>query len=531
MKKYLCLAVLFCFSVNAMAQFNIDFRSLVQYNKRASNLWGYADSAGREYALIGLTDELSIVDITNPDSPAVVQSIPGPSSTWREVRTWGQYAYVTNETGNGLLIIDLRNLPNSAPYKYETFGGELFTAHTVFADEQGFAYLFGYNDSLRSIGTDQRGAYIIDLRTDPWNPTYAGKYSTAYVHDGFVRNDTLWSSQIYAGNFAVVDVSTKASPTALYQQETPSRFTHNSWLTDDGQTLLTTDEVSGAFITFYDVSDLENITETDRYQLKPGSGLIPHNAYWVGDYVVASYYKEGVIILDATKKNNVIAVGQFDTSPFIASDGFNGCWGVAPYLPSGNLIASDIEEGLFVLTPTYQRACYVEGNITQSGNSSNLGNVKVDVLGTENFSITNFDGNYYTGVGTAGNYDVRFTRAGCGTRIFSDVALTQGQTLILDAALECQNLTGIDDANLPQPYLTAKPSVFNGQTSLNFFTGEAGIALSYLSIYDMNGRLVSQWDFETPMGEVVIGDNLPSGVYLVTLSNPSYSHSIKIVKN
>lgn len=514
-----------------LAQTNIDLRSFLQFGERASNLWGYTDSLGNEYAIIGLQSSLNIVNVTNPDSAQLLHTVPGPSSTWREVRVWDHYAYATNETGNGLLIVDLAGLPGSVQHRYETFGGQLYTAHTVLIDEQGFGYLFGYNDSLRTIPTDQRGAYIIDLRNDPWNPTFAGKYSNAYVHDGFARNDTLWASQIYAGNLAVVDMSIKASPRVLATQETPSRFTHNNWASNDGTLHVTTDEVSGGYIAFYDVSDLENITETDRYQSSPGAGVIPHNAYFLDNYVVASYYKDGIVILDATKKNNIVEVGRYDTSPFISSDGFNGCWGVYPYFPSGTIIASDIEEGLFVLTPTYSRACYVEGVVTNNTTNANLGSVKVDLLGTNNFSVSNFSGEYYTGAGQPGQYDVRFTRAGCGTQIFTNVALTAGQTVTLNVQMDCESLTDIDDMQLKKPYLTAQPSVFDGQTTLSFYTGENGVSPSTLLVQDLNGRLLHQWNMDTPQGEVHLGENLPAGMYLVTLNNPTFTHSIKILKN
>lgn len=530
--KRLLILIISCVSfVATYGQANINLRSFVQFNDQASDIWGYVDGMGNEFAIIGLRNSTEIVNVTDPDNPVKLHSIPGPNSTWRDIKTWGTYAYVTNETGNGLLVIDLSGLPATIQHKYMTFNGELSTAHNIYIDEKGFAYLLGYNDSLRTIPTDNRGAYILDLRATPYTPTYAGKYSAAYVHDAYVRGDTMWASQIYAGNFAVVDVSVKASPTVLVTQETPSRFTHNSWLSDDGTSLVNSDEVSGGYISFYNVADLENIFETDRYQSALGSGVIPHNAFYLGDYVWISYYKEGVVLLDATNTNNVIKVGQYDTSPFIASDGFNGCWGVYPYFPSGVIVASDMEEGLFVFSPTYTRASYLQGNITQSSNGANLGNAKIEVIGTENFSLSSFDGFYATGAGEAGSYDVRISRLGCGTQIFTNVALASGQTAILNAAMQCDNLTGIDDANLPKPYLTAKPSVFDGQTSLSFFTGESGLAQSTMAVYDVNGRLLNQWDFETPQGEVMIGGNLPAGLYMVTLNNATFNHSIKILKN
>ena len=81
----------------------------------------------------------------------------------------------------------------------------------------------------------------------------------------------------------VVDVSNPASTNIMATQFTPDQFTHNCWLSDDGNTLYTTDEVSGAFVTSYDVSDILNISELDRVQSNPGSGTIPHNAFVVGE--------------------------------------------------------------------------------------------------------------------------------------------------------------------------------------------------------------------------------------------------------
>jgi hypothetical protein len=46
-------------------------------------------------------------------------------------------------------------------------------------------------------------------------------------------------------------------------------------------------------------------------------------------------------------------IGFYDTYQGPAGNGYEGCWGVYPYLPSGNIIASDVNEGLFVLKLNY----------------------------------------------------------------------------------------------------------------------------------------------------------------------------------
>ncbi len=55
-----------------------------------SSLWGYTAEDGREYALLGVADGTSIIDITNTAQPVEVDFIPGPPAPpyhWREMKT------------------------------------------------------------------------------------------------------------------------------------------------------------------------------------------------------------------------------------------------------------------------------------------------------------------------------------------------------------------------------------------------------------------------------------------------------------
>src|SRR5690349_6221217 len=99
--------------------FNLTLRSNLPYGVPLANIGGFVDSQGNEYALVGYYNGLSIVNVTDPDNPVEVFTVPGPQSDWREVKTWGNYAYVTTEGGNsGLQIVDLSNLPASINSKY-----------------------------------------------------------------------------------------------------------------------------------------------------------------------------------------------------------------------------------------------------------------------------------------------------------------------------------------------------------------------------------------------------------------------------
>jgi hypothetical protein len=184
-------------------------------------------------------------------------------------------------------------------------------------------------------------------------------YDDYYFHDGMVRGDTIWGSAVYEGKFIIVDASVKDSTVALATHGTPNAFTHNTWISDDNSVLFTTDEIGDAFLTAYDVSDLANITELDRIQTSLGVSVIPHNAHVYGQWVVTSYYTAGVQIVDAKYPELLVEVGYYDTSPSFSSNGFYGNWGAFPYFESDAIICSDIEEGLFVLEPTYVEASRV----------------------------------------------------------------------------------------------------------------------------------------------------------------------------
>ncbi|RMG95849.1 MAG: choice-of-anchor B family protein, partial [Chloroflexi bacterium] len=310
---------------------------------------------------------------------------------------------------------------------YTWTGNGFSTAHNLFIDENGYAYICGAN-------IYNGGVFILNLNASPVNPPVVGAYTRAYVHDLFVRGDTMWTAEINNGQFGVVNVSNKANPQLLALQNTPGNFAHNVWLSANGKYLFTTDEISGGVIAAYDVSDLNNISELGRFQSNPGSGVIPHNVFWHQDFLVISYYRDGVVIADATYPNNIIQTGAYDTSP-LSGNGFNGCWGVYPYLPSGNILASDIESGLFVLTPAYVHACFLEGLVSDSTTGLPLNGVTIELVNQNITTQSGLDGRYYTGIATAGSYSVRFSKQGYVTRTVPAVPLTNGNLVTLNVAL------------------------------------------------------------------------------------------------
>ena len=410
MNKQSFTLFLLLFTSVVFSQLNMSFVGRVDYAQlhgtMLNGVWGYVDETGIEYAVVGTRKGVSVVSLEDPANPVEIYWHQGTESVWREVRVVGDYAYVTTEASSGLLIIDLTPLPAGPITNTTTYFGPASapwqTAHALFNDEQGYLYITGAN---RGSG----GVIILDVFTDPMNPIEIGVFDTWYVHDGFARGNFMYLGHIYQGFFSVVDITDRSNPILISTRTTPNNFTHNTWQSDDNNVLYTTDEVSGAFIAAYDISDPDNIVELDRIQSNPGLGRIPHNVYVKENWLVTSYYADGVVIHDASRPHNLIEVANFDTSPF-ANTFFNGAWGAFPYFPSNLILVSDMEEGLFIVAPDYKLGSYLEGITFDASNGNPLQGVSVNITASNQTEISSLSGEYATGIAGTGEYQVDFVK-------------------------------------------------------------------------------------------------------------------------
>ena len=459
-------------------QLNFTQISNVGYNIHISDIWGYVAPDGTEYALVGADNGLSIVSLADPNNPVIVATIPGQQSFWRDIKTWNDFAYVTADesgTTDGLLIVDLTQLPDAAPFSnwnpVMPDGATLNTCHNLFIDEFGVAYLAGCN-------SNGGGLIFVDVDTDPANPSILGVGSSEYSHDVYVRDNLAYSSEINNGVFAVYDVTDKTNATLQATQSTAFNFTHNAWLSDDGLTLFTTDEVADAPVGSYDVSDLDDIKELDQFVpfATLNEGTSPHNVHVWNDYLIISYYENGCLLVDAARPDNLIEVGFFDsfTTPGFT---FDGAWGAYPFLPSGLVLLTDQANGLFVLEPNYVRACYLEGIVTDASNNVPLFGATVAFVGNPTFENTDLVGEYKTGIATAGTYDVLVSKPGYASQL-ATVELENGEVTNLNIALVPLTpfeVTGkVVDAATGLPIQNAQVNISNADFDFNTVTDANG---------------------------------------------------------
>jgi choice-of-anchor B domain-containing protein len=396
------LIFLFFFGATILAQTNIDLISNLDDHHSAgyNDIWGYVDPMGNEYALLGVRSGTSIVDLSDPANPVEVAFIPGPQSVWRDIKVHGQYAYtITEQTGSGqgLQIIDLSDLPNSATL-VNTIDTWFERAHNIFIDD-GYAYVIGTNGG--------GGMHILDL-SNPVNPTRTAYYTGSdYIHDVYVWNDTVVACA--EDTYDLVDVSDKSNPQWISSSiALPGIYAHSGWMTEDKRYFFGTEEFNSIDITVWDLQDR---TSWDLIvpSWQTNSGATVHNLFILGNYAHISYYGDGYVVLDISDPEVPFLVGEYTTS---------SQWGCYPYLPSGITICSDMNNGLYVFQFT---ANDVAPSITHTPVTEvfNDNPVIISAQIVDNIEVTAANTRYRTTInGNTGNWNLVTDQNGPSNNVY-----------------------------------------------------------------------------------------------------------------
>jgi len=520
--KKIIFFLLLPFLMSSQSNYNLSLLGTLDWNNtEGSDIWGWADGIGNEYALVGLNNGFSVVNVTTPTNPVEEFFISDINSTWRDVKTFGHYAYVTTEANAGLLIVDLSDMSGNTYFYQTIFNGnnsstEFTAAHNLYIDENGVAYIFGASSNSGSSPAD--GAIFLDVATNPIDPSYLGEWNDFYIHDGMVRGDTMYVGCIYEGELYIVDVSNKNNPQNLGHTTTPSSFTHNAWVSNDGNYVFTTDEQSDAYVGSYNITDMNNIQEVDRIQSNPGSNSIPHNAHVDGNFLITSWYRDGTVVHDITYPNNMIEVANYDSYAG-SGDGFDGCWGTYPFLPSGNIISSDINSNnsnnarLLVYSRDFQQASYLDGNVSDITNSLPIASANIEILNTLSLISTSSDisGNYSSGIASTGNYDIVFSAVGylsdtLNTNLSSGIITTvdiQLQPLVsfnTSGIVVDINGNGIENADI---------LIYNNDNTFTVTTDNLG-NFNLNNIYEGNYNIIAgHWGYITVCSDEYISSSNP----------------------
>ncbi|MCB0571240.1 MAG: choice-of-anchor B family protein [Phaeodactylibacter sp.] len=325
------------------------------YNNTYNEIWGVAVN-GHEYAVIGSTAGTHFIDVTDPTHPFEAHRIAGAAQggivIHRDYHDYKGYLYaVCDEGPSTLQIMDLSHLPDSVPVVYD-YGLQITRVHNIFIDT-ATAKLYTFSTSGGPAGYSAMRVYSL---ADPLNPEYLGKYNSfggltvGHVHDGYVRNDVAFLNCGGSG-FALVDFSDPQNPQTISTlTDYPFRgYNHSGWLSDDAQYYYMGDENHGYDIKVLDVSNPCDIQVAGTFDAGVSNQYsIPHNQVLACNYLYVSYYYDGLAVFDLTDPANPQKVLYYDTSSEPDGPSYKGAWGVYPFLPSGNILISDMQQGLFV---------------------------------------------------------------------------------------------------------------------------------------------------------------------------------------
>jgi choice-of-anchor B domain-containing protein len=344
-------------------------------------IWGWTDAQTRkEYALVGRVDGAAFVDVTDPARPIYVGQVlrteGSPGSAWREIKTYKDHAYIVSDAArdHGMQVFNLARLREyrgtPITFKPDTTYHQFGSAHNIVINEEtGFAYATGAGESGESCGG---GLHMIDIR-EPMRPAFVGCFSdpqtgmmkTGYTHDAqcvlYHGPDRDYQGrEICIGSnetaISIADVTDKKNPKAVSRVPYPTAgYTHQGWFTEDQRYFYVDDELDEVDGTaaktrtlIFDLNDLDDPRLTKEFLGTTSAS--DHNLYIRGNLMYQANYVAGLRIIDITKPLEPVEIGFFDTVPAGENKpGFSGAWSNYPFFPSGTIVVSSIEQGLFVL--------------------------------------------------------------------------------------------------------------------------------------------------------------------------------------
>ncbi|WDD99852.1 choice-of-anchor B family protein [Thalassomonas actiniarum] len=375
----------------------------------ASDIWGHVDlNTGNEYALMGLTNGIAVVDISDAANPVEVGTIAGANSNWRDIKVyqyydhnlkvWRAYAYATvDNTLDYVTIINLNNLPHSVTLAEKNTA--VATAHNIYISNTDPTLNIakqGLTPSLQLLGANKfSGAFHNYSLENPASLTALNNASVGngYTHDGssVVISDNRAASDCQSNGNCTVFIDFNENEMKLWNISNPdnisqlgsaqyddvpleARYVHSGWASEDQQTIFLHDEfderVGGLNTTLrmFSIADLNNPLQIGTWT--GDTAAADHNGYVRGNRYYMSTYERGLTVLDISQAATPVEVAYFDTFPSSDNATYNGAWGVYPFLPSGNILLSDINSGLYILKDNSQTSPQGDISFSQSAISA-----------------------------------------------------------------------------------------------------------------------------------------------------------------
>lgn len=151
------------------------------------------------------------------------------------------------------------------------------------------------------------------------------------------------------------------------------------------------DENHGLPLKVFDLSDIANGNVVSlMFPSKDTAIAIPHNPLVSCDYAYVSYYYDGLQVYNIKNPSKPKLEAYYPTSTLPNNLSYKGSWGNYPYLPSGNIVVADMQNGLFVVEGV-EKPCNAVYSCNPVGTSDGILNGSVKLYPNPASHIVNIE--------------------------------------------------------------------------------------------------------------------------------------------
>lgn len=365
-------------------------------------IWGWRDpQTQKDYALVGHSEGTSFVDVSQPEAPKLVGILPLPQRAnkagWRELKPIGNYLYIVGDGAghHGMQVFNLERLRNATNlpqyFQPDAWYAQFGSSHNIATNEVSQTiYVTGISTDGTQTERCGGGLYVMNAQ-NPLQPQFqscfqhpqTGRHDTGYAHDVicvvYQGKDVDWKGKEICIGFnenwvSFADATQKTALQPISKATYPGVvYIHQGWISASHDYLYVNDElderngiVPQTTTHIFDIRDLDNPERVAVFTST--THAIDHNLYIRDNLLYASNYTVGLRIVDISLPVQPKEIAYFDTYWQDDEISFWGQWGNYPYSENGLVIASDRNNGLFLLAPRLNQKAELKAEHNSIGN-------------------------------------------------------------------------------------------------------------------------------------------------------------------